>query len=555
MVDKVLTRTLLAFATALAFVLPVHGASSLATGGTITVENAEVAISPEVDRHRHRLVVAYEAPPVDDEPTAEGATTAEAAEPRETVDTDAVKPSVEVLGSLDRSGVKVDFSDVEILGRVADKHYWTLDMTVTGMEPGEGLTVPLWISLGDLAAANVPFTIRPIARDGALDWSLTPPAGEVLLSSGNFVDFTVTTGDKPATDVTIMQSTLQEETTRARIGVEHLELCHGPDQCGGPVNVPRKSATGLLLRIDGFERAGKYKGNVTIGATNGAAGQSFELTVFSSPDGAAYLGWAAIAAGLLLAFFVNVFARNYLARARALLPAARVAERIGELRERVAAIERKRSTSLHDISDRLADMAESLDPGRLRADGLLPAWYSEPFAVNNGWAQKLKSRIEEVVAVLLIQDALVREGLVRLDIEWQDAHAARYTQALKDVDGLAGSADLDAARAGLATIFQGLPSGPGGMSMTAPSAPAVTVERLEFNIGLVSGTVWGLWLAFSLVAGAYVVIYSNPGFGITLDYFKCFFWGLGFGVGGQTLQQLTPAATAQKFGIALPKSE
>jgi hypothetical protein len=53
----------------------------------------------------------------------------------------------------------------------------------------------------------------------------------------------------------------------------------------------------------------------------------------------------------------------------------------------------------------------------------------------------------------------------------------------------------------------------------------------------------------------FILVTTNYSFGIGLDYFKCFFWGLGIQIAGQQLQQLTPASVATTLNISMPKTK
>jgi hypothetical protein len=65
------------------------------------------------------------------------------------------------------------------------------------------------------------------------------------------------------------------------------------------------------------------------------------------------------------------------------------------------------------------------------------------------------------------------------------------------------------------------------------------------------------WLVFgglATVAGVYVLIISNLGFGLLADFVVCLFWGFGLPVGSQQLMQLTPGSVVTALGVTVPKA-
>lgn len=61
-------------------------------------------------------------------------------------------------------------------------------------------------------------------------------------------------------------------------------------------------------------------------------------------------------------------------------------------------------------------------------------------------------------------------------------------------------------------------------------------------------------MLIAFLAGMYVLVLSNLGFGTFADVIKCFFWGLGFSVAGGQLEQLTQSTVTGSFGISVPKA-
>jgi hypothetical protein len=96
--------------------------------------------------------------------------------------------------------------------------------------------------------------------------------------------------------------------------------------------------------------------------------------------------------------------------------------------------------------------------------------------------------------------------------------------------------------------------------VAAPSAPqagqtepgGLTYERLTLEIASTSLWVWALFAVLATALGAYVVVLSNTGFGLSADFLLCFFWGVGVPIGAQQLAQSTTVSAGSALGVAVP---
>jgi hypothetical protein len=85
---------------------------------------------------------------------------------------------------------------------------------------------------------------------------------------------------------------------------------------------------------------------------------------------------------------------------------------------------------------------------------------------------------------------------------------------------------------------------PGMESGRVPSTATLQLQYEHLNAWM-----WLLWGVITVLAGFYVVILKQPGFGTATNFIEAFFRGLTVQLAGQ---QITPATTAKAVGITLP---
>jgi hypothetical protein len=87
------------------------------------------------------------------------------------------------------------------------------------------------------------------------------------------------------------------------------------------------------------------------------------------------------------------------------------------------------------------------------------------------------------------------------------------------------------------------------LSMPSPQNP--TVMSVFVHIELFTALFWIVWAILAVLIGGLVLILPNPGFGGVLDYARCFLWGFGLPVAGQSIQQLTMSSINSGFGVSI----
>jgi hypothetical protein len=79
------------------------------------------------------------------------------------------------------------------------------------------------------------------------------------------------------------------------------------------------------------------------------------------------------------------------------------------------------------------------------------------------------------------------------------------------------------------------------------------LQQLRVELQRLSIAMWVVWAFVTWIGGVGLLVMSNYGFGVGLDYIKCFLWGLGVQVAGQQFQQLAPSSVTTAFNVSVPK--
>jgi hypothetical protein len=380
---------------------------------------------------------------------------------------------------------------------------------------------------------------------GSFTWAVAGPP-DMVLAKGRRASITVTTGDRPATGIEIVQSSLQDPASRVSLGTEHLEL-------EGGKRVPKSSTRELVFKVkETFSHAGTFTGSLTLRVDQQAATQAVNLTVYSSSWRRRAVGVFWIAVGILLSVFLGVYAKNKANRLEALRSAAALRERLPSLRLSLDAAEKK--TSLPQLLGLQDQLEQQLTESFLDRQAMLPP----KLPIDASSTKKLEDHLTKMAKLLAIVDEIVRRGIDPVIRDWNEATPAPYEKALKDLDALADPAkELSLVREGVDQARAKLPSEEAtSLVQGVRGAPRQrTASELAVELENLRGDVWLVWAVVTVALGFTVLILSNPGFGTGLDMMKSFFWGLGLQVAGQQLQQLTPGKVASRFSLPVPKEE
>ena len=421
------------------------------------------------------------------------------------------------------------------------------------------------------------------ASDQTLTWSVSQPSERLRLPENASVQFVVHVNTK-STDVGsgkamlhLVQSGLQDANSLYQLDTNDLCLCaadtncDGAQQCAKQLTLQPVAGThNPILRVrKSFTTPGTYTGQVSLRLGDQPELQSFKLTVYSSSTRYQWLGAMSIAAGLALYFCLNVWLRRRVAVDDALLPAYRLRDAVDALRERIEKYCVQSNLELPQLTATVDELLRQLTPRALAAQ--LPLLLASPWAATPGWLDTFKTSLGKLSDKATALTALVSNG-VRVAIQVGGRHPAILSEAISAIDALALEIDsaqnvptqlapildeldqnIRAAQSAKATreiaTFDAAMAG----AYLASSLPPDT-QTLQVRLATGATWVWLLVALISLVAGGFVLVLQDFGFGAPADFVKCFFWGLGFSVAGTQLEQLTQTSITSQFGINIPKA-
>jgi hypothetical protein len=372
----------------------------------------------------------------------------------------------------------------------------------------------------------------------------------------------VVTDTQPATNLRVVQSTLQEGTTGAHLSPSYLTLC-AAGRCSEGVKVGRGASPVEVVIDSSFRHNGEFTGNLLLASDENPAGFApFELKVLSTTRGTRAAGAALILAGILVGVLVTVVLRHRALRLQALLPAKRLQGLIDRLERELKTAGEPAEESFSLTLARLEGLRVELSVDNLEGLRYVPGRFAAAVpATDRGseYGDLLKRVMEEIGAV---EGVLVRG--VRPVMELWTAHPDHEAlrTALNELDRAgAYSATRQAAQEAAEKIRADAEAGIGiqrDIRMAAAAAEdAVTlpqVREVQVAFQRTNAAIWLLWALVTWVTGIVALIATNYAFGAGLDYYKCFLWGIGVQVAGNQLQQLTPASVSTAFSISTPKT-
>jgi hypothetical protein len=371
----------------------------------------------------------------------------------------------------------------------------------------------------------------------------------------------VVTDTQRATNLRILQSTLQEATTGAQLPPSRLRLCLS-GRCDGPINLDRRTAARVELVVDpAFRHKGTFTGSVFLASNENLTGFApVELTVLSTTRRARAAGIALLLAGILVGVLVTVVLRHRALRLQALLPAKRLQGLIDRLEREVKAAVQPADAPFRQTLARLEALRVELSSDNLEGLGYVPGRLAAAVPATDRageYGELLKRIAGEVGAVEVV---LVRG--IRPVMELWTAHPGHdaLKKALGELDCTgAHSATREAAQEAAEKIRAAAESAVGAArrAESLAGAEAVTlpvVHQVQVAFQRTNAAIWVLWALVTWVTGIVALVATNYAFGAGLDYYKCFLWGIGVQVAGNQLQQLTPASVATAFGISTQKA-
>lgn len=417
----------------------------------------------------------------------------------------------------------------------------------------------------------VDYTISNVAA-GSFTWSVTGPASPWIVWQG-FPGYRVSTAvlistaDWPATNVRLAQSTLRDSLGLRSIDLADLALCDDAGRCGSLSIEPRTART-LHLQLTSPTREawtwfhGKYSGTLALAVDERPEAQALTVTVHASSWLARVIGVIALALGVALWWWANVWVRARLLRLEALKPVAVLREQIRVLRERLGRAP-ARELAATNLDAKLAEIDSSLTTSALDRNNRLPP---PPATLGGDTSTALKEFLMQQAGRVTGIGVVVRDGLERL---WREATggpaagdpavnaALRTAVARLDKEGadVAGEPEANTlVKDVLATYNAAKAKAIAADALPLPPSEPVTMQELTWEIGRLHKRSWLLWGVLTVLTGAWALVFANAGFGTIFDLLFCLFWGFGLPTTLEKLQQVTPGAIATSAGVTLPKA-
>jgi hypothetical protein len=398
-------------------------------------------------------------------------------------------------------------------------------------------------------------------RPKTFTWALTPPVPTVVLPGNTEVTFFTSTATEAQSGIklVIAKITLLDDDGRS-LDRKAFSLT---DANNAEPTLPVTGIRPLLLTIDDSKlQNGKFTGSIEIAADGSNDVKSFPLTISRSSACARRLAWLLIALGVALSIVIGVFARNAVARAEALMPATRLIAFLDAAHQRLQNC--GAAEDVTSLANALQRVRSDLSATNLGSLGYIPSIFGAPLrstAAPTDYAAYLQARSDAIAAYAYIVDhgACEVAQVKKQNPPTTAAQQAAFGTAFKTIGTLAVAPppyDMTQIRAAVITALTTLSTAI-GLARKGEAAPATetpSTQQLLFTIDMLNVGAWAIWAVVTVVAGGAILIISNPAFGTSLDFVKCFLWGLGVQVAGQQLQQLLPNGVASALGITMPKA-
>jgi len=373
-------------------------------------------------------------------------------------------------------------------------------------------------------------------------------------------EFTVTPKESPATNVVLGASTLVEQSTKEGISVGKLSLCRDDDGCqtAQPINLSANMPSHLrICTTESFH--GNFHGVVTLASVQKPDGDTLLQSASFSSFFAKCFGVALLCAGIYLAWWAKVWARARLERDQSLMPAILMHAQLAALQEILGRLRPPYRDIPSSLTKALQALVDELSDSVLDSHQFLPPRFPSPYgyAVD---AAGYKAYLEARNPTVRLFSVLIKEGVVRAEAEDNGRLTAAQQKlvmdAIKNIDSISANTPQpgpDQAFQLIQPILTNLhnalfpppvaaPLGP----VPAPAPPASEVETLQLQVESISRGIWLLYGVLTALSGLAVLILSNPGFGIPLDFIFAFFWGFGLPT---TVGALAPGSATSALNI------
>jgi hypothetical protein len=477
---------------------------------------------------------------------------------------------VQDLGSPQPSDVIVEFPEPPVeLARGASSRAWLIKVVVQKLPHNTIQKRYARLRFGQIEQ-TVAYTLTNVPA-GSFTWSVQPLADWViwhgLLRTDVTTTVVVTTGDVPATNLHIAQSSLKEQSMKTPLGVERLELCDTPTTtaptCGSFAVDARTSRT-LYLRLQPAHRQhGKFTGTLSFAVNERPELQTVNVTLFTSSWIAKLCGGIVMALGIGAAWWITVWARARMTRLQALKLVAALRKSLQDLKRELQNTLKIPGINLAETEQRLDDIDRTLTEDALDNASRLPPKTPNFLPTSTNAETNLQAYLTSLSAPLAGLTVIIWEGMRKLRERWNDALPQQDKDAIRkaleklDQAGAVVKTQEEAQKAvqDAMKVYETERSKQETARVPAEPLPVPppSLEHLNWELDTINMMGWFVWGGLTLVAGVALLLIMNLGFGTPMDFIFCFFWGFGLPITGDKLQQLNPGSIASSIGISLPK--
>jgi hypothetical protein len=471
---------------------------------------------------------------------------------------------------IDKLTFVLDKSKTEHLS--ADSIAWHFKVATTSTPPSSPQTRQLSFSLGRSPDHPIAVTLTGQKTDAKIaGWTVDGPTSPWNISRVRAIDFVVVTIGTGLKGIRLTHSSLIDSGPGRGIPLplNHLHICKkqtdDAKSCPEMALLDGSRTTLWLVVDDEFKENGNFVGSVQMDTDPLGDTKNVSLTIQQSSCGAQLVGAALIGIGVLIAWLVLAYGRTRISRAQALLPATLLREKVASLLLTISKLPPPLLGKMATTEQVLGDLSSKLSEAYLDAQNYLPP--SIPSVIGTASIQLGAYQAFLQICSQKIEDLeiIVNEGLVPAASKYAPGMPAGSLQALQalvgDIDALSGNlpqAD-QVLRNTIGNIFKTwntqvvtLAMG-GALSLSIPQARPKTIVELRMQIQLLTRVFWLVWGGLALLLGIAVLIIPNTGFGGPMDLIRCFFWGFGLPVAGQSLQQVTLSNFNSNFGVTLSR--
>lgn len=487
------------------------------------------------------------------------------------------EPELKDLGGVGSSpATTVEFKNAVVVHAGTTSRAWLWTASIKGLPANSSQKRSARLALGKVEQ-YVEYTVTNLSPE-KFTWSVAAPGAPWLVWFGypntqRATTVVVTTGDYPASNLRLAQSTLRDGLGTSQIALEDLELCESVTGKSGNFSVTARSNRTFYVRLmqkagQGIWQSGKFTGVLSFAVNERPELQTVNVTLQASSIYAKGVGAVLVGIGILLAWGTSVWARTRLLRLEALRPVAVLKESVTMLIDEIERAKKIQGVNLNHTKTVLGAIKDSLGTKTLDTNSLLPPKVPLPKNGDKDTSAKLKVYLDNKSQLVDCLTVVICDGMRKLWSAFKDGLDPKVEGAIKkalnaldDVGDKVGTevttrADAKQKVNAILTTYQaernhvGVVSDPSFLQVAEP-----TVLQVTWQIARLSGLLWLVWGILTFIVGVAVLIVTNPGFGTSLDLIFCLLWGFGLPVGIDKLQQLSPEGIATTIGIpSLPKT-